>query len=232
MKIKVLTIFPDLLKSFFNTSLIKKAVDRGILEVKVVDIRDYAYDRHKVVDDRPYGGGEGMVLKPEPIARALEDILENGSHVIYLTPRGRKFNSTVAKDLSKYDDVIFICGRYEGVDERIVEKYVHREISIGDFILNGGEVAAMAVIEATVRFLPGVVGKEESVRNESFENFLLEPPVYTRPAEFMGMKVPEVLLSGNHKEIENWKLNRSISDTRDRRPDLYEKYLKFKEGER
>ncbi len=232
MKVKVLTIFPDLLKSFFNTSLIKKAVDRGILEVKVVDIRDYAYDRHKVVDDRPYGGGEGMVLKPEPIARALEDILENGSHVIYLTPRGKKFDSTVAKDLSKYEDLIFICGRYEGIDERIVEKYVHREISIGDFILNGGEVAAMAVIEATVRFLPGVVGKEESVRNESFENFLLEPPVYTRPAEFMGMKVPEVLLSGNHKEIENWRLNRSISDTRDRRPDLYKKYLKFKEGER
>ncbi len=231
MKIKVLTIFPEFVKSFFNTSLIKKAVEGGIIDVRVLDIRDFAFDKHKVVDDRPYGGGEGMVLKPEPISKALESVLEDNSYVIYLTPRGEVFNGDIAKELSQKEDLIFLCGRYEGVDERVIEKYVDREISIGDFILNGGEVAAMAVIESTVRFLPGVVGKEESVKNESFENFLLEPPVYTRPASFMGMDVPEVLRSGNHREIKKWKLKRSILETKKRRPDLYKKYLKFLKGE-
>ncbi len=231
MKLKVLTIFPDFVKSFFDTSLIKRAIEREIIKSEVIDIRDFAFDKHRVVDDRPFGGGEGMVLKPEPVSRALESVMEEHSVVVYLTPRGEVFNSDMAKELANFKDLIFICGRYEGMDERVVEKYVDREISIGDFILNGGEVAAMAVIESTVRFLPGVVGKEDSVKNESFEHFLLEPPVYTRPAVFMGMEVPAVLRSGNHKEIEKWKLERSISDTMKRRPDLFEKYLKFLEGE-
>ncbi len=222
MRFDVVTIFPGIFDAFLRESILGRARERGLVEVRVHDLRRWATDRHKVTDDYPYGGGAGMVMKPEPLARAIGELKgERGAvPVILMSPQGERFTQTVAVEMSCGDGAIIVCGRYEGVDERVVELLVDREISIGDYVLNGGEVPAMAVIEAVSRLVPGVVGSEESTRLDSFSVGLLEHPHYTRPAEFMGRRVPEVLLSGNHAEIERWRRRESLRRTAARRPDL------------
>ncbi|WP_225071973.1 tRNA (guanosine(37)-N1)-methyltransferase TrmD [Desulfuromonas sp. CSMB_57] len=219
----VLTLFPGLFASPFADSILGKAVDRGLIRIGVHNLRDWAEGRHKVTDDTPYGGGEGMVLKPEPVARALAD-LKSGhptSKVLLMTPQGKPFRQAVALDLAAEEGLIFVCGRYEGVDER-VRALVDEELSLGDFVLTGGELAAMAMIDAIARLLPGVLGNRDSSLSDSHADGLLEYPQYTRPAEFMGMRVPEVLLSGNHAAISAWRRREQLRRTLQRRPDLLE----------
>ncbi len=222
MRFDVVTIFPGIFDAFLRESILGKARERGLVEVRVHDLRRWATDRHKVTDDYPYGGGAGMVMKPEPLARAIGELkAERGAvPVILMSPQGERFTQALAVEMSGGAGAVIVCGRYEGVDERVVELLVDREISIGDYVLNGGEVPAMAVIEAVSRLVPGVVGSEESTRLDSFSGGLLEHPHYTRPAEFMGRRVPEVLLSGNHAEIERWRRRESLRRTAARRPDL------------
>ncbi|MDI6697459.1 MAG: tRNA (guanosine(37)-N1)-methyltransferase TrmD [Candidatus Saccharicenans sp.] len=223
MRFDIVTIFPGLLESLLTAGVLKKAVEKGILQVGIHDLRDYTTDKHRQVDDRPFGGQEGMVLKPEPIFRAVEAIKESdGSVTCLLTPQGERFDSRLAEKLAGFKQVILICGRYEGVDERVVEHLVDREISIGDYVLTGGELAAAVVVEAVSRFVPGVVGKEESVRHDSFTAGLLDFPQYTRPREFRGYRVPSVLFSGDHKKIARWRLKKALEKTLARRPDLLE----------
>jgi len=208
----------------FSESIIKRAVDRGLVEIVLYNIRDYTSDRHHVVDDYPYGGGQGMVLKPEPIFAAVESIKnESEVPVILLTPQGRLFNQMVAEELAGYGEMILMCGHYEGVDERVREHLVTDEISIGDYVLSGGELAAMVIVDAVVRQLPGALGAEEAVREDSHSSGLLEYPQYTRPRVFQGWEVPQVLLSGNHAEIASWRREQSIIRTLRRRPDLLER---------
>ncbi len=223
MNIQILTIFPDIFKSFLECSLIKKAQEKDLLSVSLINIRDFASLPHHQVDDTPYGGGAGMTMKPEPLYRAITDAKSRApkARVILMSPRGAPFSQQKASSLSTISDLILVCGRYEGVDERIIELCIDEEISLGDFVLMGGEVPAMAILEATVRLLDGVVGNSESIAHESFTGeMLLEAPQYTRPPEFMGIKVPEVLLSGNHAAIDAWRKEKSIEITRARRPDL------------
>lgn len=218
----VLTIFPDMIDSVFKQGVISKAVEKGLLEINAVNIRDYAEGRHLITDDYQYGGGAGLVMKPEPVCEAVDAIKSKAdTHVVLLDPRGVKFTQSVAEDLaSNYDNVTFICGRYEGVDERIRELVVDREISLGDFILTGGELAASVVIDAVARLVPGVLGDESSADEESFTTGMLEYPHYTRPVEYRGLRVPEVLLNGNHGEINKWRRERSLEITRRSRPDM------------
>jgi tRNA (guanine37-N1)-methyltransferase len=223
MRIDVLTLFPNMFESVFKESIIGRAVENGICTLNYVNIRDFSKDKHKRVDDYPYGGGPGMVMKPEPIYDALESVKRDNSRVIYLTPKGKVYNQELAKELSKEEHMILLCGHYEGVDNRIIENYVTDEISIGDYVLTGGEISAMVIIDSVVRMIPGVLGKEESLVEESHYSGLLEYPQYTRPKEFKGHQVPDVLLSGNHKEIEKWRKYQSLKYTYLRRPDLIEK---------
>ena len=224
MIFKVLTLFPELFQSFFDWSIIGRARARKILELEAVNIRDFSLNKHHKVDDYPYGGGLGMVMSAEPIVRCLESVNTDNERVIYLSPQGKIFNQTEALKLSKEERLVLLCGHYEGVDERVIENYVDEELSIGDFVMTGGEVAAMAVIEATARLLPGVLKSEKSYAEESFSDGLLEYPQYTRPETFRGSKVPEVLLNGNHKEIEKWRHNMSLENTRKKRGDLWLRY--------
>ena len=224
MIFKVLTLFPELFQSFFDWSIIGRARARKILELEAVNIRDFSLNKHHKVDDYPYGGGLGMVMSAEPIVRCLESVNTDNARVIYLSPQGKIFNQTEALRLSKEERLVLLCGHYEGVDERVIENYVDEELSIGDFVMTGGEVAAMAVIEATARLLPGVLKSEKSYAEESFSDGLLEYPQYTRPETFRGSKVPEVLLNGNHKEIEKWRHNMSLENTRKKRGDLWLRY--------
>ncbi len=224
MIFKVLTLFPELFQSFFDWSIIGRARARKILELEAVNIRDFSLNKHHKVDDYPYGGGLGMVMSAEPIVRCLESVNTDNARVIYLSPQGKIFNQTEALKLSKEERLVLLCGHYEGVDERVIENYVDEELSIGDFVMTGGEVAAMAVIEATARLLPGVLKSEKSYAEESFSDGLLEYPQYTRPETFRGSKVPEVLLNGNHKEIEKWRHNMSLENTRKKRGDLWLRY--------
>ena len=219
----VLTLFPGMFKSPFAESVIGKAQKRGLLQVRFFNIREYATDKHHTTDDRPYGGGEGMVLKPEPIVRALEAIRPMGlpPYVILLSPQGRLFCQRIAQELSGKGRLILICGHYEGVDERVAQYFVDDELSIGDYILTGGELAAMVVIDAVARLLPGVLGNRDSAIKESFEDLLLEHPQYTRPREFRGLQVPEVLLSGHHERIRRWRRAQALWRTKLRRPDLF-----------
>lgn len=221
MKITVLTIFPEMFFSPLNTSLIKKAQDKGILNIEVVNLRDYAKDKHRQVDDYPFGGGAGMVMKADVLLAALEDRQRQvpRPHTIYLGPQGRKFDQKMAHCLAKKEALLFLCGHYEGVDERALTK-VDQVLSIGDYILTGGELAALVVIDAVSRLLPGFLGSEESVQEESFSQGLLEYPHYTRPREVEGLEVPEVLLSGHHEEIRKWRKKESIKRTLLHRPDL------------
>jgi tRNA (guanine37-N1)-methyltransferase len=204
-------------------SLIKKACDKGLLNINLINIRDFTTDKHKTADDTPYGGGPGMVMKPEPLAKAIKSVLGPKSKVILLCPTGTTLDQEKAKALVKEEHLVLICGHYEGIDERIRKKYVQEEISIGDYVLTGGELPAMVLIDCISRLIPGVVKEEGSVRQDSFYEGLLDHPSYTRPEEFEGEKVPEVLLSGNHKEIEDWRRKESLKKTALRRPDLLAK---------
>ena len=224
MKIHILTLFPGMFVGPFSESIVKRAIDRGLVEIAIHNIRDYTSDRHHVVDDYPYGGGPGMVLKPEPLFEAVESVKgESQIPVILLTPQGRLFDQRAAEEFSYYEEMILICGHYEGVDERVREHLVTDEISIGDYVLSGGELAAMVVVDAVVRQLPGALGSETSGGEDSHSSGLLEYPQYTRPQAFRGWVVPEVLLSGNHAQIAKWRREQSLLRTLKRRPDLMER---------
>ena len=220
MKIMVLTLFPDYFRSLLETSIIKRAKDKELFEFECIDFRTFTKEKHGHVDDTPYGGGAGMVLMCQPILDALASVRTPKSTVILLTPQGKTFSQSVAKELSLQEHLIFICGHYEGFDERIREHLVTDELSLGDYVLTGGELAAMVMTDAVVRLLPDVLGKQESHENDSFSMGLLEFPQYTRPVDFRGMMVPPVLTSGNHKEIEKWRHEQSLYRTYTRRPDL------------
>jgi tRNA (guanine37-N1)-methyltransferase len=222
----VLSVFPEMFLSPLNFSLLKKAQEKSLINICLHDIREWALDKHKMTDDAPYGGGCGMVMKVEPVERALADIKAEaaaGSQVILMTPQGETFNQEIAVDLATKKQIVIICGRYEGVDERIRTHLVDREISIGDFILTGGELPALVLIDAVSRLIPGVLGNAESSSSESFSEGLLEYPQYTRPADYKGWRVPDVLISGNHAEIELWQRRESLKRTYQRRPDLLRK---------
>lgn len=219
MKIDILTIFPNMFAGPFEESMIKRAQDKSILEITIHDLRQWASDERSTVDDKPYGGGPGMVMMVEPIYKAIAALTKPNSRIILMTPQGKKFDQHQARKLATLDHLILIAGHYEGFDER-VRSLVDEEISIGDYVLTGGELPAMVVVDTVVRLIPGVLGKEESLNEESFINNLLEYPQYTRPEEFKGRKVPEILLSGNHAEIAKWRKNQAERRTRERRPDL------------
>ena len=219
MKIDILTLFPEMFKGPFDESILKRAQKNKLVEIKIHNLRKWAEDKRKTVDNRTFGGGVGMVLMIKPIDKALQELKTSKSKVILLNPRGKVFNQKTAQRLSKINHLIFICGHYEGVDERVKEHFVDEEISIGDYVLTGGELPTMVVIDTLVRLIPGVLEKSEATQKESFSP-LLEYPQYTRPANFKGWKVPEVLLSGNHKKIEKWRQQKSLEITKKRRPDL------------
>ena len=221
MKIDILTLFPEMFDGFLNTSIIKRAIDDNKIEVNLVNFRDYSKDKHKKVDDYQFGGGGGMVLMPEPIYLAVEDLKTDDSVVILMTPQGKVYNQKMANELSTSKHLIIICGRYEGFDERILD-IVDMELSIGDYVLTGGEVASMAVVDSVSRLIPGVINTD-SIVDESFNENLLDYPVYTKPKNFRGKEVPEILLSGHHKKIEEWRLEKRIEKTKRKRPDLIEK---------
>ncbi len=227
MRIDIMTIFPQMFDSLFNYSIVGRARERGLLDVRLHDIRTYTHDKHHIVDDYPFGGGPGMMLKPEPIFEAVEAVTKDSgvaiSPTILLSPQGRLFNQKIAQELAGYEHFILICGRYEGVDERVAEHLASDEISVGDYVLSGGEVASMVVVDCVVRLLPGAVGSEESVARDSHMDGLLEYPQYTRPAEYRNWIVPAVLLSGNHNQIARWRRQQSLLRTAKRRPDLLEK---------
>ncbi|MEA3423648.1 MAG: tRNA (guanosine(37)-N1)-methyltransferase TrmD [Bacillota bacterium] len=219
MNIQVLTLFPEVIESYVNTSIIKRAREKNIVSIEAVNFRDYAENKHHSVDDSPFGGGAGMVLTPQPIASALKELDYKNKKVIYLTPKGEALNQDLASDLSKESDLILLCGHYEGLDQRIIDNYVDLEVSIGDYVLSGGELGALVMIDAVTRLIPGTL-TEESLTEESFSNHLLEYPQYTRPRDFEGHIVPDVLLSGNHKNIEQYRMTESIKLTLSRRKDL------------
>jgi tRNA (guanine37-N1)-methyltransferase len=221
MRIDVITIFPEALEPFLRASLLGKAAEKGLLRTQVHNLRNYTTDPHRKVDDEPYGGGPGMVMAAQPFFDAVEAVDPNrDAYVILLSPQGRTFTQGIAKELSSRDHLILLCGRYEGVDERVAQHLADEELSVGDYVLAGGEVASLVVIEALSRLVPGVVGEPESVLQDSFEDGLLDHPHYTRPADFRGHAVPDVLLSGNHAEIERWRRDEAARRTKDRRPDL------------
>ena len=227
MQIDILSLFPNMFSGVFNESILKRAKEQGIVDYRVTNFREYAGNKHLQVDDYPYGGGAGMVLKPEPVFNAVEAIMERTGttpKVILLCPQGERYTQAKAESLAKEKHLLFICGHYEGYDERIRQYLPVEEISIGDFVLTGGELAAMVVIDSVVRLLPGVLGNEDSHIKDSFSTGLLEYPHYTRPADFRGMKVPDVLLSGNHKLIEEWRRKQALKRTYERRPDLLKNY--------
>lgn len=230
MKINIMTIFPNMFNDFKRESLIGKAIDKNILEINVYNIRDYTLQRANSVDDEVYGGGNGMLMMAQPIYDCYKKIVGGKSNVktYYMSPKGKTFNQDMAISMSKLDEIIILCGHYEGVDERALQLINAEEISIGDYVLTGGEIPAMVVIDSLARFVKGVLSNEESTDEESFRNNLLEYPQYTRPYEYEGLKVPDILISGDHKKVSNWKLEQSIEITKKNRPDLYEKYLKDK----
>ncbi len=225
MRFDVLTLFPEMFSGYLTQSLLKLAIERSLVEIRLHNIRDYSRDKHKCVDDRPFGGGPGMVLKPEPVVEAVEDVQQTADrpgHLILLSPQGKKLDQPLVEQLAQHSRLLLLCGRYEGFDQRVSDILQPEEISVGDFILNGGEVAAMVVIDTLIRLVPGVLGDEHSNRLDSFStgNRLLEHAQYTRPREYRGLKVPEVLVSGNHEEIAQWREASSLQRTQERRADL------------
>jgi len=222
MKIDVLTLFPGMFPGPLDESIIKRACESGRLQLGVHDLRDYTHDRHRTVDDRPFGGGPGMLLKPEPLFEAVEALRGEKTRVIVTSPAGRPFRQEIARELADEKHLLLVCGSYEGFDERVRESLADDEISIGDYVLTNGALPAMVIVDAVTRLLPGVLGDDESSQDESFSGCLLEYPQYTRPAEFRGMNVPEVLLSGDHAAIEKWRREQATVQTRQRRPDLLE----------
>ena len=223
---QVFTLYPEVFPGPLNKGLYGKALSKKIWNLKVVNIRDYAEDKHKTVDDTPFGGGSGMLLKPDVLAKSIDQNIKNGERIFYLSPKGKKFDQKIAKDLCKEKCINLICGHFEGIDERILTTRNIEEISIGDFVLSGGETAALVLIDSILRLLPGVIGNDMSKKDESFENGLLEYPQYTKPLIWEKKGVPEVLLSGDHAKIKGWRLSQSEAITRDRRPDLWQKYKK------
>lgn len=222
MNIDILTVLPELLESPFNHSILKRAKEKGLLEIHVHHLRQWAVNEYGQVDDYQFGGGAGMVMMPEPLANAIESLSKNKTYdeIIYLTPDGERLNQKIANTLSLKENLLLICGHYKGIDQRIREKYVTKEISIGDYVLSGGELAAAVLVDAIGRLIPGVLNDETSALFDSFQDNLLAPPVYTRPADWRGEKVPDILLSGDPKKIEDWRYEQSVERTRERRPDL------------
>ena len=231
MRIDVLTLFPELFAGPLDVSIVQRARAAGLLDLRVHNLRDWTHDRHRTVDDKPFGGGAGMVLKPEPIFEAVEQLATASTRVILMTPAGRLFNQPIARELARSEHILFLCPSYEGIDERAVETLVDDELSIGDYVLTNGGLPAMVVIDAVTRLLPGALGDETSAHDESFSHGLLEYPHYTRPAEFRGMKVPDVLLSGHHAEIEKWRVEQARDRTAQRRPDLLKAKTSGEENE-
>ena len=223
---QVFTLYPDCFPGPLDKGLYGKAMEKKIWDLKTVDIRDYALDKQKTVDDTPYGGGSGMLLKPDVVAKSLDANIKNGEKIFYLSPRGKVFNQNIAKEISKENKVKLICGHFEGIDQRVLDNREIEEISIGDFVLSGGETASYVFLDAILRLIPGVIGNEESKNEESFENGLLEYPQYTKPQIWEEKSVPNVLLSGDHAKIKDWRLTQSKAITRHRRPDLWQKYNK------
>lgn len=233
MNFHVLTLFPDMIIDGLNTSITGRAIKNGCLSVEAVNIRDYANNKHMKVDDYPYGGGAGLVMQAAPVCVAYDSLVQKigkKPRVVYMTPQGYTFNQKMAQDFAKEDDLVILCGHYEGIDERALERIVTDYVSIGDYVLTGGELPAMVVIDTVSRLVPGVLHNSESAETESFENGLLEYPQYTRPEVFEGKKVPDVLLSGHHANVEKWRLEKSIERTKKYRPDLYEEYCRKQSG--
>jgi tRNA (guanine37-N1)-methyltransferase len=220
MKFDIVSLFPELIDVYSKNGIIGRAIEKGLFNLSYVNLRDYSTDKHKKVDDYTYGGGPGMLLKPEPMFNALNAVIKENSHVIYLSPKGNLFTQKRARELSEKEHIILIAGHYEGIDERIIEKYVDEEISMGDYVLTSGELPALMMVDAIGRLLPGVLGSDESSVDESHSNNLLEYPQYTRPESYEGLDVPEILLSGHHKNIEEWRRFKSIEITMERRPEL------------
>ncbi len=232
MRFHVLTLFPQMILDGLNTSITGRAIENGLMSVEAINIRDYADNKHMKVDDYPYGGGAGLVMQAAPVCGAYDALakrLGKRPRVVYMTPQGYTFNQKMAHDFAKEEDLVLLCGHYEGIDERALERIVTDYVSIGDYVLTGGELPAMVVIDAVSRLVPGVLHNNESAETESFENGLLEYPQYTRPEVFEGMKVPEVLLSGHHGNVDKWRHEQSLIRTKKYRPDLYEAYMKAKE---
>ena len=227
-KVKIFTLYPDLYPGPLNTGIYKKALESKIWDLKVINIRDYAIDKHSSVDDTPFGGGSGMLLRPDVVASALDSNLESNETTIYLSPKGKKFDQRAAREFSKQKKLNLLCGHFEGIDQRLLETRNIQEYSIGDFILSGGETASFVLIDSIIRLLPGVLGNDNSSKEESFENDLLEYPQYTKPQNWEGKSTPEVLLSGDHAKIKGWRLSQSEAITRRQRPDLWKKYLNKK----
>ena len=227
-EVKIFTLYPDLYPGPLNTGIYKKAQESKIWNLKVINIRDYATDKHGSVDDTPFGGGDGMLLRPDVVASALDTNLKSNETTIYLSPKGKKFDQKVAKEFSKQKKLNLLCGHFEGIDQRLLETRNIQEYSIGDFILSGGETASFAFVDAVIRLLPGVLGNDNSAQEESFENNLLEHPQYTKPKNWEGKSPPEVLLSGDHAKIKDWRLSQSEAITRRQRPDIWKKYLNKK----
>ncbi len=223
---RIFTLYPDLYPGPLGKGLYGKALDEKKWDLEIVNIRDSAKDKHKTVDDSPYGGGSGMLIRPDIIANSLDQKIKSGEKIIYLSPKGKLFNQDIAKKLSRENKINLICGHFEGIDQRVIETRNIEELSIGDFILSGGETAAFVVLDAILRLIPGIIGNEKSVIDETFENGLLEYPQYTKPQIWEEKNVPEVLLSGDHSKIKHWRLSKSEAITRDRRPDLWQKYKK------
>jgi tRNA (guanine37-N1)-methyltransferase len=220
MRIDILTLFPEICRAPLNESMMKRAQENKIIDLRIHNLREWTTDKHHVVDDAPFGGGQGMVMKPEPIFAAVESLRNENSTVVLMTPQGKRFTQSLAIDLSRLKHLIVICGHYEGVDHRVIEHLVDLEISIGDYVLTNGAIAAAVLVDATVRLLAGVLGHELSATDDSFSGGVLEGPQYTRPAEFRGWKVPDVLLSGNHAEIAAWRKEEALKRTKENRPDL------------
>ncbi|HNY63205.1 MAG TPA: tRNA (guanosine(37)-N1)-methyltransferase TrmD [Bacteroidales bacterium] len=224
MRIDILTLFPEMFHGVFSESIIKRGIEKKLVEIYTHNIRDHSTDKHRRVDDYPFGGGAGMVMMIEPIANAIQYLRSEREYdeVIFVTPDGVPFKQNKANELSLKKNIIILCGHYKGIDERIRDLFITQEISIGDFILSGGEIAAMTIVDAIVRIIPGVIGDESSALTDSFQNGLLSPPIYTRPANYQGLEVPEILLSGHEKNIADWRFEQQIKKTRERRPDLLE----------
>ena len=220
MKFSILSLFPEYFQGPFDVSMIKRAKSKGILSIDLIDIRAYAFDKNKTVDDRPYGGGPGMVLKPDPLVKAIRSVKKEDSYVIYLSPQGKRLDAALCRELAKRPHLVLVCGHYEGIDERIIDLEVDEEICIGDYVLTSGAPAAIVLVDSVVRFLPGAIGHPEAVEQDSFEEGFFDTPHYTRPPEFEGLKVPEVLLSGNHAAIEAWRKKQALTKTEEVRPDL------------
>jgi tRNA (guanine37-N1)-methyltransferase len=223
MEIDILSLFPEYFEGPFKVSMIKRAIEKGLIKIHLTNIRDYGEGKHRKVDDRPYGGGPGMVLMPGPTAQAIRSVRKEDSYVVYLSPQGKRLEAATCERLAKKRHLILVCGHYEGLDERVIEREVDEEISIGDYVLTNGCLASIVLVDATIRFIPGVLGHEEASHFETFQQGILEGPSYTRPEEFEGLKVPEILKSGHHSEIEKWRAQKGWEKTQRVRPDLCEK---------